>query len=147
MGEGLFVEPRILLLHCAESGRRALQNIRQNGASLPLGVRTFELSCTGRVNEVLLMESLEKGFEGIVVVACHKENCRFLDGNLRAEAGVLRIKRLLSDAEIAGKDVEILFVSPDEGLSLVRKLDDWIDQKNGDSASAYSTSEAGVSSQ
>ena len=117
------MEPKILLLHCTESGSRAIQNLRQHGRSIPAGVRTFELPCSGRVNDVLLMETLETGFDGVLIVACHKDNCRYLDGNLRAEASIARIRSVLEQAGVAGKAVDMVFTSPDEGVRLAGRIE------------------------
>ena len=95
----------------------------QLGYKLPEDVRTFELPCTGRVNDVLLMETLQDGFDGVVVVACHKENCKYLDGNLRAEKRVNHVKKILVDAGIDQKYVDIIFVAPDEGSKLSRRIE------------------------
>jgi len=114
---------RLLLLHCAESGKKALQKMTQLGYKLSEDVRTFELPCTGRVNDVLLMETLQDGFDGVVVVACHKENCKYLDGNLRAEKRVNHVKKILVDAGIDQKYVEIIFVAPDEGSKLSQRIE------------------------
>ena len=114
---------KLLLLHCAESGEKALHKMTQLGYKLPEDVRTFELPCTGRVNDVLLMETLQDGFDGVVVVACHKENCKYLDGNLRAEKRVNHVKKILVDAGIDQKYVDIIFVAPDEGSKLSRRIE------------------------
>jgi coenzyme F420-reducing hydrogenase delta subunit len=115
---------KLLLLHCAESGKKALQRMTQLGHTLPGGVRTFELPCTGRVNDVLLMETLQDGFDGVLVIGCHKDNCKYLDGNLRAEKRVNHVKQILADAGIEQKSVNMVFVAPDEGKKLAQMIKD-----------------------
>ena len=107
---------KILLLHCAESGTKALAGMAAAGRTLPEEVRTFELECTGRVNDALLMELLADGLEAALVVGCRRENCRYLDGNTRAERRIERVQRLLREAGVEDKAVEILLVAPDEGM-------------------------------
>ena len=101
----------ILILHCAEGAKKALARMTEEGHRLPPQFKTFELPCTGSVNEVLLMENLQNGANG-------KENCKHLDGNLKAERKVARVKRLLSEAGAEGKFVEMVFTAPDEGKRL-----------------------------
>jgi coenzyme F420-reducing hydrogenase delta subunit len=108
----------ILLIHCAEGAKKALKRMEQLGHRLPAQVRTFELPCTGRVNDAVLMETLRDGADGILVVGCRRENCKYLDGNLRAEKRVERIRQILSEADISGKHVEMILVAPDEGKLL-----------------------------
>jgi len=116
---------KILLLHCAESGKKALHKMTQLEYALPEDVSTFELPCTGRVNETLLMEALEDGFDSIMVIACHKENCKYLDGNLRAEKRVSRVRKILAEAGIDNKHVDMMFIAPDEGRKLLRRILDF----------------------
>lgn len=123
---------RILVIHCSESGKRAFQRMAQLGLRLSEDIRTFELPCTGRVNEVLLMEALQNSVSGVMVVGCRKENCRHLDGNLRAEKRVVRVEKLLKDAGIRGKSVVMHFTSPDEGrrlYSALREYHESLDEK------------------
>jgi coenzyme F420-reducing hydrogenase delta subunit len=119
------VEKRVLLLHCAESGKKALHRMAQLGHKLPGDARTFELPCTGRVNDVLLMETLQDGFDGVLVIGCHKDNCKYLDGNMRAEKRVNHVEKILADAGIDKKYVDMVFVAPDEGSRLSRVIKDF----------------------
>jgi coenzyme F420-reducing hydrogenase delta subunit len=108
----------ILIMHCAEGAKKALARMSEAGHKLPPRFKTFELPCTGNVNEVLLMENLQNGASGVVVLGCRRENCKHLDGNLKAERKVARIKQLLADSGAEGKFVEMVFTAPDEGKKL-----------------------------
>ncbi len=108
----------ILIVHCAEGPKKALQKMANRGIHLSPGVATFEISCTGRLSESMIMGFLEDGFSGVLVVGCHRDNCRYLDGNRRAEIRIGRIKRLLDDAEIPDRKVDIAFFGPDEASKL-----------------------------
>jgi coenzyme F420-reducing hydrogenase delta subunit len=94
----------------------------EEGYKLPPQFKTFELPCTGSVNEVLLMENLSNGAKGVVVLGCRKENCKHLDGNLKAERKVARVKRMLTEAGAEGKFVEMVYAAPDEGKRLHETL-------------------------
>jgi coenzyme F420-reducing hydrogenase delta subunit len=105
-------------MHCSEGAKKALARMTEEGHKLPPQYKTFELPCTGSVNEVLLMENLQNGAAGVVVVGCRKENCKHMDGNLKAERKVARVKKLLSDTGVEDKFVEMVFTAPDEGKRL-----------------------------
>ena len=121
---------KILLIHCAEGAKKALKRMTELGCTIPNNVVLFELPCSGRVNEVLLLETLEKDFSNIIVVGCHRDNCRYMNGNLKAEKRVGRINKLLQDAGIQNgtqhKSVEMIFISPDEGLKLSQAINTFI---------------------
>jgi coenzyme F420-reducing hydrogenase delta subunit len=105
-------------MHCKEGAKKALARMTEEGYTLPPQFKTFELPCTGSVNEVLLMENLQNGATGVVVLGCRKENCKHMDGNLKAERKVERIKKMLVDAGAEGRFVEMVFAAPDEGKRL-----------------------------
>ena len=119
----------LLAIHCAEGGKKALNRMTQLGYRLPADVRTFELPCLGRIDDVTLMETLQDDVNSIVVIGCRKDNCRYLDGNLRAEKRVARVVKLLREAGIDGKSVEVLFTAPDEGKRLYENLKGFFDNK------------------
>lgn len=107
-----------------------MNRISQLGFRLPEEVRTFELPCTGRVNEVMLMQTLQDGVSGVMVVGCREDNCKHLDGNLRARKRVARVAKLLADAGIRDKSVLMHLTSPDEGKRLYETLRQYYDTIN-----------------
>lgn len=117
------MDSKILLLHCAEGGKKAIKNMVTRFRKLPENCLTFELPCTGGTDEALLLETLESGFDGVLVVGCRRENCKYLTGNLRAENRVQRVRDLLQEAGIKAKTVDIVFVAPDEGKKLSEHLE------------------------
>jgi F420-non-reducing hydrogenase iron-sulfur subunit len=125
---------RVLLLACAEGGRKALARMAELGYTLRSEVRVFELPCAGRVNEVMLMEALEKGFTAVLVVACRRDNCRYLEGNLRAEKAVRRLRKLLEEAGISNRFLDIVFTAPDEGRRLAEIIREFSEKPEGESS-------------
>lgn len=118
----------LLAIHCAEGGKKALDRMTQIGYKLPADLRTFELPCTGRVNDVMLMEILQNGVNGIVVIGCRLENCKYLDGNIRAEKRISRVMKLLHEAGIENKLIKLVLIAPDEGKRLYEDIRSFYDQ-------------------
>ena len=111
-----------LVIHCSQAGRKALSGMARAGLRLPDEIRTMELSCAGGINEVLLMETLEDGIDGVALLGCRKDNCKNINGNLRAEKRVKRVVELLNSAGIKNKAIEMIFTAPDEGRRLHKRL-------------------------
>lgn len=112
----------VLLIHCAEGGKKALSGMVRLGYRLAGDIRTFELPCSGRINETMLLEILQEDVAGIIVLGCRKDNCKFMEGNLRAESRVNRVKTLLKGAGISKKNVKMLYAAPDEGKRLYEAI-------------------------
>ena len=124
------MENRVLLLHCAQGARKALNKMSQEGYKLNKNVATFELPCMGRINEVMLMQYLEQGFARVMLVACHKVNCQYLQGNLRAEKRLDRLQNILDQAGIENKKLKLVFVAPDESQKLSTEIEDFLKKTN-----------------
>ena len=121
---------KILLMHCAENSKKALQRMQELGLQPDLPLDTLEFPCTGRISEELLFQSLEKEYRGVLVIACHKENCKHLDGNLKAEKRVARVSEMLAKASITDKFTEIHFTAPDEGRKLAKVIQEFYHKIN-----------------
>ena len=48
-------------------------------------VITTSLPCSGKVNLLYLLKAFEKGADGVLLVTCEHGECKFLEGNLRAQ--------------------------------------------------------------
>jgi heterodisulfide reductase subunit A2 len=107
-----------LVVHCGESGRLAVERMREDGRDIPDSVSFFEFPCSGRINEKLLLGLFESDYTNVLVVGCRKGNCKHLDGNLHGEKKVARMQDLLRTAGINEIRTEMLFVAPDEGKRL-----------------------------
>lgn len=78
--------PRIVAFCCDKSGYVAADMAGKLGISLPESLEVVRIPCAGRIDARHMLEALEKGADGVLVFACHEENCQSLTGNLMAKA-------------------------------------------------------------
>ncbi len=78
--------PRIVAFCCDKSGYVAADMAGKLGISLPESLEVVRIPCAGRIDARHMLEALEKGADGVLVFACHEENCQSLTGNLVAKA-------------------------------------------------------------
>jgi F420-non-reducing hydrogenase iron-sulfur subunit len=64
-------------------------NIKLNAISLP---------CSGRVNLLYLLKAVETGSDGVVLLTCKIGECKFLQGNLRAQKRIEAVDDLMDEA-------------------------------------------------
>jgi F420-non-reducing hydrogenase iron-sulfur subunit len=88
-------------------------------AQYPANIRIIKVPCTGKVNEMHILKSLESGVDGVYVVGCEEGNCHFLSGNLRARKRVERVKRILDSIGIESDRVAMYNLSAGEGMKFV----------------------------
>jgi len=60
-------------------------------------VKTIGLPCSGKVDVPYLIKALETGADGVVVVACKKNECRNFEGSLRAHKRAAAVESLLEE--------------------------------------------------
>jgi coenzyme F420-reducing hydrogenase delta subunit/NAD-dependent dihydropyrimidine dehydrogenase PreA subunit len=101
-------KPAILVLSCQWSEFSNFDPRRKGslGNAVLIG-----LPCAGRVDDLHVLEAFYSGFDGVLVGACNKDECKLEKGNERAEKRLDSLKRLLSEVNL-GERVQVSFLSP-----------------------------------
>ncbi len=101
--------PIVLVFCCQWSEFSALDN-NQDGM-VRENVVLFEVPCSGRVDSLHILEAFCSGFDGVLLVACKDDECKFEKGNEKAKERILSIKKLLAQVNLENR-LEICFTSP-----------------------------------
>ena len=100
-------EPDIVLLycqHCVGGDVRSVDSIRKADG---FTARTVVRPCSSKVESRQLLKLLEKGADGIQIVACPDGSCRFLVGSNRAERRVAYVRGILEEIDYGAERVGI----------------------------------------
>jgi len=97
--------PRILVFRCQWAVYPSL-----NGDMGP-NIRTIELPCAGRIEALHVLEALQHGADGVMVVACSEQDCKQEGTSAKAEHVVARIKEKLDQIGL-GEKLNFTKVSP-----------------------------------
>lgn len=89
-------------------------------AKYPSSIRIIKVPCTGKVDIIYIMKSLESGVDGVYLVGCEEGNCHFTHGNIRARKRVERVKHILEQIGIEKERVEMYNMSAGEGARFVK---------------------------
>ena len=81
----------------------------------PDNVRIVPVPCTGKADAKYMLEALESGADGVMVVGCLEGECHYITGNLRARKRVERVKAILKEIGIEEGRVEMYNLSAGEG--------------------------------
>ena len=60
-------------------------------------VKTVSLPCSGKVNLLYLLKAFKQGADGVLLVTCEHNACKFLEGNLRAQKRSQAVDALLKE--------------------------------------------------
>jgi F420-non-reducing hydrogenase iron-sulfur subunit len=81
----------------------------------PPNVRVVRVPCSGRVNPLYVIKSLQHGADGVLVSGCHPGDCHYISGNYYARRRFALLKNLLEDVGIEPGRVNFSWVSAAEG--------------------------------
>lgn len=100
--------PRITVFACTNSGYQAAQA----AGPVPAEIKLIEVPCSGKVENIHLMKAIEEGADGVLVLACIKESCQYLRGNLRAEKRVEYVRQILKEIGVEPEIVRYCNLAP-----------------------------------
>lgn len=98
--------------------------------SLPAGsennyeLQTVKLPCSGMVKDVFLLKAFETGADAVVVLVCPEEQCRYVQGSIRARKRVEWVQNLLDEIGLSGRRLSIFNIPPGSrgsSVEIIRK--------------------------
>lgn len=127
MSSGKEFQPKIVAFCCENSGWLAASAAARLELGYPEKVELIKLPCSGKVDVLYFMKALEKT-DGVMILACQKENCKFLKGNIRAASRVLQTQRLLNEIGIEEDRVAIHYLAANMGNKFVEIVQNMYDK-------------------
>ena len=93
----------------------------------PPNIRIVRVPCSGRINPLFILKSLQAGWDGVLVSGCHPGDCHYISGNYIARRKFSMIKDLLNFVGINPDRVNFTWVSAAEGegfAKIIKKVTD-----------------------
>ena len=118
--------PRLVAFMCQNSAWEAYQAaLKLKHAALPLGFTAIKMPCAGKIDVDYLVRAFTHGIAGVLVLACHPDNCKSHKGNSHARWRVEQAQALLAEAGLDPR--RLLFKSlaantPQDLLDAVEQL-------------------------
>jgi coenzyme F420-reducing hydrogenase delta subunit/formate hydrogenlyase subunit 6/NADH:ubiquinone oxidoreductase subunit I len=91
---------------------------------MPPNFRVIRVMCSGRIDPLFVLKSLESGADGVLVMGCHPGDCHYIGGNYKAERRMKFLKHILSELGI-GERVELHWVAASEGPEFQHVITDF----------------------
>lgn len=99
---------------------------------------TFSLPCSGKADLLYILKALETGSDAVLIMTCKLGECKFIQGNLRAQKRVDAVNTLMEEI---GTDIKhVKFVQIPENNKVKNILDEInksIEDIGTESESAY----------
>ena len=123
--------PRILVFCCQNSAYEAAQMAQVFQMSAPDGLQTIKVPCAGKVDVDHILKAFRAGAEGVLVLACHKDNCKSQQGNTFAGWRVEDARRLLAEIGLEQERLGFATIAsnmPVEFVRITREMEDTLNQ-------------------
>jgi F420-non-reducing hydrogenase iron-sulfur subunit len=115
-------DPKIIAFCCDQSGYPAADMAGTLKLGLPKNIEIVRVPCAGRIETIYLLKALEKGADGVLVFACHEENCQFLQGDIRTRRRLSYAHRMLEKIGLEKERIEICHLATNSGVKLAETL-------------------------
>ena len=124
-------EPDILAFCCSYCASSAAALAGSKRIQYPASVRIIQMPCTGKVEMEHILESFEKGVDGILVVGCLEGGCHFVEGNLRARKRTERVGSILDEIGIGSERLKMVHLSDSMAAGFVQNVQELISAVKG----------------
>jgi coenzyme F420-reducing hydrogenase delta subunit len=108
-------KPKILAILCNWCSYAGADLAGVSRIQYPPTIRVVRVPCSGRVDPLFIMKSLQSGFDGVLVSGCHPGDCHYLSGNYVARRRFAILKPLLEFMGIEPDRVQFSWISAGEG--------------------------------
>jgi F420-non-reducing hydrogenase iron-sulfur subunit len=95
--------------------------------SYSTAIKLIQVPCTGRVDILHLLNSIEDGADGVYVAGCLEGECHFINGNLKARRKVEYVKRILEELGIEPERVQMYNLSSAQGARFAEIANEMVD--------------------
>ena len=105
----------------------------------PPNVRIIRVMCSGMVHPNIIIETLTKGADGVIMCGCHPGDCHYQDGNLVAEKRAEAIELMLEDFGLEPERFRLEWVSAAEGPKFAQTMNEFTETIRELGPSPYKT--------
>jgi len=108
-------EPKIIAFLCNWCSYAGADLAGVSRFQYPPNTRIIRVPCSSRISPLLILKSLQRGADGVLVSGCHPGDCHYLSGNYVARRKFAILNNLLEYLGIEKGRVHFAWVSAAEG--------------------------------
>ncbi|MFX1234487.1 MAG: hydrogenase iron-sulfur subunit [Promethearchaeota archaeon] len=91
----------------------------------PSNIRVIHVMCTAMLDPALVFESFFLGADGVLIAGCHKQDCHYETGFIKATTRYSSIKEMLGETGINENRLRIISISAGEGEKFAKNIIDF----------------------
>lgn len=109
-------EPKIVVFLCNWCSYAGADLAGTSRIQYAPNVRVIRVMCSGRVEPYFILQALQKGADGVLLLGCHPGECHYLEGNYKTAGRMAVLKKMLGQFGIEEGRVRLDWVSASEGV-------------------------------
>jgi len=117
---------QIVAFSCNWSAYSAIEMAGLNRMQYSAGLKLVRLPCLGRVNTGMVLQALELGAVGVLLLGCPAESCHYGIGARQADAVLTDSRRILSLLGLPVNRVMYIQLPAGDCETFISKLNDFI---------------------
>jgi coenzyme F420-reducing hydrogenase delta subunit len=90
-------------------------------------VQTVGMPCAGKIDIPYLMKAFETGADGVAIVSCEQNECRHLEGSLRAQKRAEAVEALLEEIGMGKGRMVVITLNKDNVKQALTEIRDFFD--------------------
>jgi len=115
-------EPKIIAFLCNWCSYAGADLAGVSRIQYPPNVRVVRVPCSGRINPLFILKSLQVGWDAVLVSGCHPGDCHYISGNYYARRKFSVLDDLLEFIGIDKGRVNFSWVSAAEGEAFAKVI-------------------------
>jgi len=121
-------EPQIVAFCCNWCTYAAADLAGTSRVRYPHNVRIVRVMCSGMVNPIYVLKAFEGGADGVLVAGCHHSDCHYIDGPVKCDAAVERLRKLLHVLGLEDERLRREMVAASEGVVFAQIIREMVEQ-------------------
>ncbi|MDA8395193.1 MAG: hydrogenase iron-sulfur subunit [Candidatus Dormibacteraeota bacterium] len=118
-------KPRVLVLACENDAYPALDMVGINRLRYPADFRIVPVRCLGSVNSVVVVDAVQRGYDGVVLLGCRSGDnyqCHFIQGSELLGVRMDNVRETLSRLALENDRVQVIETSIADARALPGEL-------------------------
>jgi len=121
-------EPQIVAFCCNWCSYAAADLAGTSRIHYPPNVRIVRVMCSGMVNPIYVLKAFEGGADGVLVAGCHLADCHYLDGPVKCDAMVDKLRKVLHVLGLEDERLRREMVATSEGVIFAQVIREMVEQ-------------------
>ena len=118
---------RVIVFTCNWNAHSGLEAAGYGRLSVPAGVRPVKVMCLGRLHPGLVLKAFELGADGVLMLGCPPDECRYEFGNSRAEELFEETRALARLLGIGEERLWLDWVAAGDGEAFMEKVREFVE--------------------